>query len=190
MKKLLQILSAGVVGASLVVGVAAAGAYTNECSIIYQQKDSASYKSCESNPNNSVRVTCVNDVYVIDNTSQQAGTGNATITPGSNGGYAVSGNAENESNSTVTIGASCGQPATTPVTQPTTPTSVGKGAGTPAAVTATPATPAAQTPAAASLPETGSNTVVNDAVIGTIVLAGTLALAQAGTFVYRRLALK
>ena len=183
MKKLLQILSATAVCASLAVDVAAAQSNTtvSKCSIY--QSGSTSYKSCVNSTNNSVRVICKNDVYVIDNNSQQAGTGNATITGNGSGGYIASGNAKNENGTTVNIGASCGkQTSSTPSAPTSTPTSGGKSAGT---------TPSSSTTiAASSLPETGSNAVVSDAVIGAGALFGALTLSYAGSALVRRMALK
>ena len=187
MKKLLQILSATVVCAGLAVGVAAAQSNTtvSECSIY--QSSSASYNSCVNHTNNSVRVTCKNDTYVIDNTSQQAGTGNATITGNGSVGYVASGNAEDQNGTAVTIGASCGKPASSTSTVPTsTPTSSGKGAG--ATPTATPSS--STTIAASSLPETGSNAVITDTMIGAGALFGALALSYVGSALVRRAALK
>ena len=41
-----------------------------------------------------------------------------------------------------------------------------------------------------ALPETGSNTVVDTALISTLVLGGTLAVSQIGSQAYRRFAIK
>lgn len=168
---------------------------SNNCDIY--QSGSTSYKSCQSltdTTKTSVKVVCVNNVYVIDNNSQNAGTGNATITSNGSGGYAASGNAQNTSGSTVTIGASCGQAATSSSSTP--PSTSGGSSSTPTTTKkssspSAPLTPSSSTAmSAASLPETGSNTLVNAAVIGTVLVVGGLAISFVGTALYRRAALK
>lgn len=168
----------GVVGASSV----------DECSIY--QKGSASYNSCETNKQNSnVRVNCVNNVYVIDNTSQNAGTGQATITSNGNGGYVASGNATNQNGNTVTINASCGQ-ASTPVSSTSSTPSSSSCSTAKTCPSSSSSTSAKTTVPASSLPETGSNALVNGAAIATGVLVGVLGISFAGGALYRRLALK
>lgn len=188
MKKLLQVLTTAVVGTVLMGGVVGAtGTYQN-CSIY--QSGSTSYNSCQTNTNTtSVRVTCVNNVYVIDNSSQQAGTGNATITSNGSGGYVASGNATNQNGATVNIGASCGQ-ASAPASSSSSPSSSSSCGSSKTCPTSSASTPAKMSVSASSLPETGSNSVVNGAVIATATLVGVLGISYAGSVLYRRLAFK
>lgn len=184
MKKFLQILTTAMVGAFLVVGVAGASSNTSDCDIY--QKNSTSYNNCLNNlTKTSVQVVCENNVYVINDNSQNAGTGSATITSNGSGGYTASGSAQNTSGTTVTIGATCGQVATTSgsttPSSPSSPSSSSTAAKKPSSSTAV---------AAASLPETGSNTVVNAAMLGTALLVGGLVISYVGTALYRRAALK
>jgi len=184
-KKFIQILSATVVGMSMMVGVAAADAVSN-CptgTIENTGPDSDNSITCETTTD--TRVTCVNNIYVVGENGQQASSGNSSGDGNTSGGTVVSGNATNDNGATVQVGASCGSEVAT--TTPVTPPAGGKGADTttPAVTTAAPVSAKV-----ASLPETGSNSVLNDTLTGVVVLGGTVAVSQLGVMAYRRLALK
>lgn len=149
---------------------------------------------------NKVRVSCVNNVYVVNDNSQTAGSGNATTGGNTTGGNAISGNATNENGTTVQIGASCGaQPVVTTPEAPTpsnpvTPTTTvtpqqagGRGAVT--APTAAPV-PLQQAATVATLPNTSSNPILDNALTAGASLTGLLIASQAGMAVYRRFALR
>lgn len=183
MKRLLQILTTAVAGALLMGGVV--GATSNNCSIY--KAGSTSYNSCLNNlTKTSVQVVCENNVYVINDNSQNAGTGGSVTFNGNS----ASGNATNTSGSTVKIGASCGQATSSSTsTSPSGGSTCGSSKTCPTSSKTTNA--ASNTAAAAgSLPETGSNTVVNAAIVGTALLVSGLAISYVGTALYRRAALK
>ena len=140
MKRFIKTTIAGLLTASLMSGVAAAATTNIDTTCSIYNTGSQSYNSCQENSNQSARVTCVNDIYVIDNNAQNAGTGGAVVTGNGNGGSAVTGSATNTSGQTVTIGANCG-PATV-VTSTPAPTPTPTPAATPVATPA--ATPAPQ----------------------------------------------
>lgn len=140
-----------------------------------------------------IRVSCVNGIYVVNDNSQSAGSGNATTGGNTTGGNAVTGNATNENNTTVQIGASCvAQPAvTTPEAPkpaaPVAPQQVG-GMGAGAGVAA-PAPRQAAT-AVATLPNTSNNPALDNALVAGTGLTGLLIASQLGIAAYRRLALR
>lgn len=125
MKKLIQIAATAVAGAALMAGVAAADTTKATCDIY--NTGSASHSSCTNNSENSAQVVCDNKIYVLNQNSQNAGTGGAVVSENGEGGSAVSGSATNENGQKVTIGASC--VATTASTTPTTPPAGGQGSG-------------------------------------------------------------
>ena len=130
MNKLMQAVSTVTLAMAMSVGVAAAETTTTTCNIYNTGTDS--YNSCKTDSTKSAQVTCVNNIYVLNNNSQNAGTGGAVVTDNGEGGSAVSGTAVNDNNVSVTIGASC-ETATTVATPPTptpTPPAGGKGGGT------------------------------------------------------------
>lgn len=183
MKKFIQFVSASVVGLSMMAGVAAAD---TTCTI--NNTGAGSVNNCTDDNNVSVEATCVNNVYVDNRNIQGATTGNGTVTLNTNGGGATSGDATNSNNDVVAIGASCaGGVTTVAATTPTTTETPAGGKGGETATVTPAATPA---PAAAALPETGSNTVVDVAVAGVTILGGAVAASQIGSFAYRRLAVK
>jgi hypothetical protein len=145
---------------------------------------------------NKVHVSCVNNIYVVNDNSQNAGSGNATTGGNTTGGSAITGNATNENGTTVQIGASCGsQPVvTTPEvptpSNPVTPTTTvapqevgGRGAGIAPA-------PFQEAVTVATLPNTSSNPVLDTAVTAGASLTGLLIASQVGMAVYRRFALR
>jgi len=164
--------------------VGATGNNANQCDVIYQ-KNSKSYDSCIKNLTKAtVKVVCVNNVYVINNDSQNAGTGGSVTVNGNS----ISGSATNQSGATVNIGASCGK--VTGSASSTTPSQPG-GSTSSSTTPKTPSSTSSSTAmAAASLPETGSNTVLNAAIAGTALIVGGLVISFVGTALYRRAALK
>ncbi len=116
MKKLISFASSVTLGLMLSVGVVSVSAATTStstsCSIY--TTGSKSYNSCVDNSTQSARVTCLNNIYVINNNAQNAGTGGAVVSNNTSGGNAVSGNAKNDNNVSVTIGASCAAATVTP----------------------------------------------------------------------------
>ncbi len=128
MKGFIKTIIVGLLGAGLMTGVVAAAPPDNlitktaTCSIYNTGSDS--YNSCVLKSDRSAQVTCDNNIYVLNNNSQNAGTGGVTVSDNGNGGSAVSGSATNQSGVTVTIGASCGTVAqTTTATPSPTPSS-------------------------------------------------------------------
>jgi hypothetical protein len=179
MKKVTQILTALVLGISFVgIGSVAHAQEVKSCdSIVITNTGEGSYNEGVCTVNVDVNVTCTNNVYVLDDNSQEAATGAASELGNTSGGAAVSGNATNDNGQTVQIGASCGQPAVP--TTPTTPT-------TPVVPVAT----AAPKQQVTVLPFTASNSTAETAVIATIALATVLVTARVAVSVYRRMALK
>ena len=181
MKKFIQLLSASLVGMSLMAGAGVAGATASCPKGTIQDTGQGSTNIIECTTTTDTHVTCVNGVYVVGENGQAASTGSAS------GSVSVTGNARNDNNSTVAVGASCGSQVAVAPTTPVTnaPLAGGKGAA-PAAPAATPA-PA---PKVAALPETGSNAVLSDSLIGAAVLGGAIAVSQLGVATYRRISLK
>jgi hypothetical protein len=180
MRKLLQTITATIVGACLMAGVASADSVT--CGNISNTgQGSTNTVTCVDTNTNIV--SCVNNVVVSNINTQSSNSGSATSSGNTSGGNASSGSAGNSNNVVVNVGASCTPQGTTAFV--TTPVG-GKGGGTPAA-------PVAAAPAVApvaALPDTGSNSVVDTAVAGVIGIAGILAVSQLGVQAYRRFALK
>jgi hypothetical protein len=134
-----------------------------------------------------VHVTCSNNIYVVNNSDQIAGSGDATNGGNTTGGSSITGNAINENGTTVEIGASCAPAAvvTTPPAPTPTPTSPqpvtgfgGRGAGAPEVV------------AVAALPNTSSNPILDVALVSAISLAVALVLSRLGILAYRQSALR
>ena len=132
MNKLMRAVSTVTLGVAMSVGVAAADSASATCNIYNTGTDS--YNSCKIDSTKLAQVTCVNNIYVLNNNSQNAGTGGAIVTDNGDGGNAVTGTAINDNNVSVTIGASCEKATTvsTPPATPPTPPAGGKGGGTPA----------------------------------------------------------
>ena len=129
-----------------------------------------------------VHVTCSNNIYVVNNSEQVAGSGDANNSGNTTGGSSITGNATNENGTTVEIGASCAPAAVTTPPTPTSPQPVtgfgGRGAGAPEAV------------AVAALPNTSSNPILDVALVSAISLAVMLALSRLGIHAYRQSALR
>ena len=182
-RKFIQVLSASVVGVSMMVGVASAATATDQCSIYGTGSDS--YNTCESNLTSKVYASCISNIVVDNNSAEIGNTGQALVVDNTSAGSGTTGSVSNSNVVVDTIGGGC----TSAVAVATTTTP----APTPAATT----TPATTTPAAApaatkvaSLPETGSNSLTNDTVVGVIALGGKMAVSQLGVIAYRRFALK
>ncbi|MNH58529.1 hypothetical protein D3C85_1066560 [compost metagenome] len=129
-----------------------------------------------------VTVTCVNDIYVVNNNSQTGGSGDADNSGNTTGGSSISGNATNENGATVQIGAACAaQPAAVTPETPTPSQPVGgMGAGAP--------TEAAKVIAA--LPNTSGGSLLDSILIGSASLAGLLVASRLGMTAYRRATLR
>ena len=129
-----------------------------------------------------IKVTCVNDVYVVNNNSQTGGSGDADNSGNTTGGGSISGNATNENGTTVQIGASCAtQPAAVTPENPAPGQPVGgMGAGAPLEAAKT----------VAALPNTGNNILLDSVVIGGTSLAALLIASRLGAIAYSRLALR
>lgn len=176
MKKVLQIASASIVGISMLAGVAAADSVSATCgSISNTGQGSTNVVNCVTSTNQTV--TCDNNIIVLNDNDQNAGSGNAFSSDNTTGGIATSGDANNSNAVNVTVGASCG--ATVATVTPATPATPagGQGAGTPAA------TPAAQVVAPAGSVHAGAGgapTKVSAAsVAGVVGSAATLGLGVA-----------
>lgn len=118
MKKFLGILATVVLCMSAMGGLALAettNTTTNEVSTctIYTL-GSESYASCTEDSTRKAQVTCVNDIYVLNNNSQNAGSGGVTVTNNGSAGNVVSGSAVTENGTSVKIGAKCAVATTTP----------------------------------------------------------------------------
>ena len=131
-----------------------------------------------------IKVTCVNDVYVVNNNSQTGGSGDADNSGNTTDGGSVSGDATNENGTTVQIGASCATQPTAVTPEAPTPTPGqpvgGMGAGAPAEAAKT----------VAALPDTGDNTMIDSVLIGGTSLATLLIASRLGAIAYRHLALR
>lgn len=129
-----------------------------------------------------VHVTCSNNIYVVNNNSQTGSSGNANNSGNTTGGSSITGSATNENGTTVQIGATCAaQPAAvTPETPAPSQPVGGLGAGAPAEAAKT----------VAALPNTSSNALLDNALIGGTSLATLFIASRLGMAAYRRLALK
>jgi hypothetical protein len=175
MKRVIGMAVATLLSMGLMAGVAAADTTTTTTTCSIYETGSASYNSCTTDSTQTARVTCDNNVYVLDNNSQNAGTGGVTVTNNTTSGNAVSGSALNSDNNTVTIGTSCGTVAATPTTTTTTP-GTGGDTTTPTTTTTTPAvTPQVVAPVGA-VHAGGGGTSHNSSltIAGLIASAGTV----------------
>jgi len=184
-RRIAKLLTVAAVAPVVLAGTALASTGQNSCSNYTTGTDS--YNACIAATQNLTYVTCVNNVYTVFGTNQNANSGNANNTNNSNTGGATSGSAVNSNNQTVQVGTACTTAAaTTGGGTTTTPTPT----PTPATTTTTPVTTPKTTSIAATLPETGSNTVLQSAVIGVIALGAALAVSKAGVFAWQRLSSK
>lgn len=186
MKKIALALVAIVVSAGFVGNVAQAQVNPNPdpvcTSIVISNTGTGSNNSGVCTVITNVVVTCVNNIYVLNENDQEAVTGEAEELGNTSGSAAITGDATNENGTNVQIGADCGEATETPTT-PTNPE--------------TPATPTASTPEksqpatkVAALPYTATNPATTIAMIGAVVAAVALIATVAGLAIYRRNALK
>ncbi len=82
------------------------------CSI--ENTGPGSDNTCTSTEVNDTQVSCVNNIYVVNNNDQDASSGSGTEESNTTGGSATTGTATNENGTTVQIGAACESAATTP----------------------------------------------------------------------------
>lgn len=189
MKKISQILIAAVLTVGLVgfgEGIAnAADTPPENCdNIIIYNTGSESTNVYECIDATKLTVTCNNNIYVLNENSQTAISGDAEVDINVTGGSAISGDANNTNGDVVEIGADCGE-ATTPVT-PVTPTTPEK----PVTPT-TPATPvAAPVQKVAALPNTASNSIVQTVVFSLVAIAAVAIASRVAIAAYRRSTLK
>lgn len=134
--------------------------------------------------NTTVSVTCVNNVYVLNQNDQTAVTGQASSLGNTSGGPAITGNAQNENGTNVQIGATCSVPV--PPTPPT-PTPETPEVPTPPE---TPVTPAQPTAEVTVLPYTAANATVTWVAIGIAAALTALVTTLGGLAIYRKRALK
>jgi hypothetical protein len=179
MKRFTRILSATVVGLSMMAGVASAA--TTNCSLV--NTGPGSNNTCTVTNTTDLSISCTNSVDVVSVNGQSANSGSVTLTGNTSGGFSYSGNAVNTNSTTNKLDVSCGPVVAVTPTTTTTPAATSTPAATP---TATPA-PAAKV---ASLPNTGSDTVLNDTLTGAAIIGVALAVSQLGIMAYRRSALK
>lgn len=174
MKRVIQFLSSIL----LVVGISAglASAETTTCTI--SNTGQGSVNVCSTSTEESVEVTCENNIYVVTDNSQTSSSGGANNSGNTNGGSAITGNATNENNQVVKIGSSCGTAATTTAST-TTPTG-GKGAGA-----ETPQVTA--TPVGAVHAGGGAGVKDNTALFVSGIVASVAALAAGGLLGLRKL---
>jgi hypothetical protein len=164
-------------------GVAAADSAS--CgSIVDSGPGSTNYVYCQSH--NSSTVTCDNNIDFTNTNSQSAGSGNSGVNGNTSGGSAGTGSAGTDNSTSTTLNAGCA-PQVAAATPTTPATAV---VNTPAAVASTPAAAKPAATPVASLPDTGSNTVLDSAAVGVAVVGGTMAVSQLGVAAYRRFALK
>lgn len=180
MKRYMRGLVAIITSLAFMGGIAGAQAGCEGATITNTGPGSENVVTCVDS--STVHVTCTNDVYVVTDSSQSSGSGNADNSGNTTGGNSITGNATNENGATVQIGASCAPAAVTTTPTPTpTPTSPqpvtgfgGRGAGAPEAQ------------AVAALPNTNSNPILDIALVSAISLAAALILSRLGVLAYRR----
>lgn len=187
MNKTTFLVSAFVVSLG-VIGGTAAPAHAQEAatcdSIVISNTGAGSNNEGTCIINVSVNAVCENNIYVLNDNSQEAVSGAASTIGVVNGETTVSGNATNENNATVELGASCGEATPeTPVT-PVTPTP-GNGTNTPTTPTPGMGSSTPKQPIAA-LPNTAANSAV--VAIAGVVAAITAAFAASrlAMYTYRR----
>jgi hypothetical protein len=178
-KKLLKGIAGTLVGVVLLAG--AASADSASCgSIVDSGPGSTNYVYCENHTSDNI--TCNNNIVLDKNSNQSSGSGAASTNGNTTAGGASSGNASNDNSTSTSLNTGC-EVATAAVTAPaTTPAA---GSSTVSAPAASPAAKAA-TPTAAALPETGSDTVQKDALMGAVGLGGLTAVSQMAVFAFKR----
>lgn len=181
MKKAAQILTAAILSLGLASIAHTAGAQQPSCdSIVITNTGAGSNNQGVCTVNVTATVICSNNVYVLDNNSQQAVSGAASVLGNTTASTAVSGDATNQNGTAVQIGAACVSAVT-----PTTPTPETPAPQTPTTPTVTPiATAPAAKPAV--LPYTAGNSTIDTILIAAILL-GTIAITiRLAISAYRR----
>lgn len=175
MKKLLRILTATILSVAFMGSVASA--QSPDCGVLIINgtgPGSNNVVTCTTTVN--VNVVCTNNIYVLTSDSQNAVSGSAVVGGNVTGGTAITGNATNENNQTVQIGADCGE-STTPVT-PVTPVTPGSGSATPAAQKV------------AVLPYTATNSTLAIVAGSLAIAASVVIISRLAVAAYRRASLK
>jgi hypothetical protein len=174
MKKFIQIVTATILAAGLIGNIASA-VTTAPCSGSIAVVDNSGNHdtvnvSCITITHTTI--TCTNTGTVANINYQDGKTGTAVVTGNESDGYAISGKVINTNNTNTTIDASCAAPATPAVTTSpsVTPVTPGKGA----------------TVAAASLPNTASNSTATVIAVSLASAAAVVGLSRAGVAAYRR----
>jgi len=177
MRKLVQIVTAAIIGVAFIGSVASAATTVNNCDkIVVTNTGEGSVTNVTCTVNVNATVVCENGIYVLDANSQTAVTGAASVIGNVTSGSAISGSATNSSNQSVQIGASCTTASTSPTPTPTTTTTVSP----------TPTTTAKAT----ALPNTSSVSAESAIVVGLAVAAVIVAASRLAIAAYRRFTLK
>lgn len=178
----------------MLAGVAAAAPASCPTGTTISNTGTGSTNTIACNTTSSTRVTCVNNIYVVGQNGQTATSGSSSTSGNTTGGATVSGSATNDNNQNVQVGATCNAAATTTktTTTPTKPTAatLTTPAPTPAPSTSTTVGTTPVAAKAASLPETGSNSIIATSGIAVALLGATVAVSRLGVFAYRRATLK
>ncbi len=116
MKKLLQIITAVLIGSASIGGLASADTCDN---ISITGTGPGSSNSIDCTDITDITYTCTNGVLTLNYTNQDGSTGDATVDFNTDAGAAVSGTVTNDNNTTTDLSTACG-----PVAAPVTP---GKG---------------------------------------------------------------
>lgn len=194
MKRYMRGLVATIASLALMSGVASAESEqpttcaNGEATITSTGEGSVNMVTCVDSKE--IHVTCDNNIYVVNDSSQTANSGDASNSGSTDSGSSISGSATNENGATVEIGTSCVIPSVTnpesptpeqPVVSPINGLGMGMGEGAPAAE-------ATQT--IASLPNTSSNTVLDSLLVGGSGLIALLIASRLSTATYRHFALR
>ncbi len=155
---------------------------TDQCNIFNTGSDSRN--ECETNIQNEVTISCVNDIYVVNGNSESAATGPAIVTGNSASGDATSGSSANNNGAFISIGSTCH-----PITVASTTTVVPTPKSNPTPMTSTPAAIASK-PVVKSLPHTGSNALENYGIVTIVSVAAVALASRLGIFAIRRSSLK
>lgn len=180
----------GIVAVIIAAGIMGGPAYAQQAcdgALVISDTGPGSTNEIKCVDSSTVRVTCTNDVYVVNNNSQTSESGDATNSNNTTGGSSITGSATNENGTTVQIGASCvaAPVVTTSEEKPNQPTP-GKGAGLVAGVN-TAAAPSTQQ--VALLPNTAGNSIVETIITGIATLIGIIAASRLAIVLHRRIAL-
>ncbi len=168
MKKFIQIVTAAILSVGFIGSVAGAAA----CNGNITNFGNNSNQTISCNDIKNVTITCNNTTAVANITLQNGTTGTASVTGNGTTGYAISGNAVNTSDNTVSIGTGCGTTTSTTSPSPSvTPVAPGKGA---------------TVAHAASLPNTAANDTASIIAVSLVSAAAVVGLSRAGVAAYRR----